>query len=220
VFKPEVYYIGGAMKRFSKWIGVIIVCFCVMSLSFPAQAENMSPSYVVLKGGIYSPQNDGFKNFDTGFNGEVGFGHYFNQYVALEVGSGYFKTRSTGDLGLEISSAEATLDFNVVPATAAFKVIIPIGIFELYGIGGGGAYFLWTDTKVSTDNRTSGSSGNYNQTLWGGFAGAGASIKIAPNVFLGLEGKYLWTSALKINDIDTNINLNGILATFNIGFLF
>jgi hypothetical protein len=208
------------MKALKRLVGVVIVLCCAMSLSFPAQAENTSPSYLVLKGGIYSPQNDGFKNFDTGFNGEIGFGHYFNQFVALEVGSGYFKTRSKGDLGLGISSAEASLDFNVVPATAALKLIIPMGIFELYGIGGGGVYFLWTDTKVSTDNRSSSSSGNYSQTLWGGFAGAGASIKIGPNVFLALEGKYLWTSALKINDFDTNINLNGILATFNLGFLF
>jgi hypothetical protein len=209
------------MNRFSKWIGVIMVCFCVMGLSFSAQAdENTSPSYIVLKGGIYSPQNEKFKNFDSGFNGEVSFGHYFNQYVALEAGSGYFKTRAQGDLGIGLSSAEGTLDFNVVPVTAALKLIIPLGIFELYGIGGGGAYFLWSDTKVSTNNQTAGSYGNYNQTLWGGFAGAGASIKVAPNVFLGLEGKYLWTSSLKINDIETNINLNGILATFNLGFLF
>ena len=112
------------------------------------------------------------------------------------------------------------MDFNLVPLTGALRAIIPLGAFELYGLGGGGAYFLWTDSKVSTNNRSSSSSDKYNQTLAGGFLGAGATIKVSPTVFLGVEGKYLWTSNLKLENLETDINLNGIQATFNLGFLF
>ncbi|HSO71632.1 MAG TPA: outer membrane beta-barrel protein [Thermodesulfobacteriota bacterium] len=208
------------MRIFAKLVGGIIVLSFVLVLSFPAQADSRNPSYLVLKGGIYSPQNDNLDNFDTGFNGEIGFGHYFNKNLALEVASGYFETRATRNASIEFSSAEATLDLNVVPLTLALKAIIPMGNFELYGIGGGGAYFLWTDSKVSTYAQSASSSDKYNQTLGGGFLGVGASVKISPTVFIGLEGKYLWTSALSINNIDTDINLNGFLATFNLGFLF
>jgi hypothetical protein len=208
------------MRTFAKFVGGIIVLCFVLGLSFPAYADGRNPSYLVLKGGIYSPQNDKLDKFDTGFNGELAFGRYFNRNLALEVASGYFETRATKNARSEISSAEAKLDINVVPLTIALKGIIPLDIWELYGIGGGGAYFLWTDSKVSTDSRSSSSSDKYNQTLGGGFLGVGASVKVSPTVFLGLEGKYLWTSALTVKNIDTDTNLNGFIATFNLGFLF
>ena len=208
------------MRTFAKFVGGIIVLCFVLGLSFPAQADSKNPTYLVLKGGIYSPQNDKLDKFDTGFNGELAFGHYFNRNLAVEIASGFFETRATKDARFGISSAQATLDINVVPLTVALKGIIPLDIWELYGIGGGGAYFLWTDSKVSTDSRSSSSSDKYNQTLGGGFLGVGASVKISPTVFLGLEGKYLWTSALTVKNIDTDTNLNGFIATFNLGFLF
>jgi outer membrane protein W len=208
------------MKAFKALVGGILVLACVLSFSFPARADGGNPNYLVFKGGIYSPQNDNFDNFDTGFNGELAFGHYFNRNFAMELASGYFKTKATDTTRFGISSAEATLDINVVPLTMALKAIIPMGSFELYGIGGGGAYFLWTDSSVSGGNINASSSDKYNQTLGGGFLGLGASVKITPTVFIGLEGKYLWTSTLTVNNIDTDINLNGIQATFNIGFLF
>ena len=208
------------MRTFAKFVGGIIVLCFVLGLSFPAHADSKNPNYLVLKGGIYSPQNDKLDKFDTGFNGELAFGHYFNRNLAVEIASGFFETRATKDARFGISSAQATLDINVVPLTVALKGIIPLDIWELYGIGGGGAYFLWTDSKVSTDSRSSSSSDKYNQTLGGGFLGVGASVKISPTVFLGLEGKYLWTSALTVKNIDTDTNLNGFIATFNLGFLF
>ncbi len=196
-------------------VGVFVLCVG-LSLPFPAQAQN----YLVLKGGIYSPQNEKLYNFDSGFNGELAFGRYFNKNLAMEVASGFFQTRATRSASSDIASAEATLDFNLVPLTGALRAVIPLGAFELYGLGGGGAYFLWTDSKVSTGNRSSSSSDKYNQTLAGGFLGAGASIKISPTVFLGLEGKYLWTTNLTLDNLETDINLNGIQATLNLGFLF
>ena len=204
------------MKKFAGLVGRFLVLGVVLSLPFSAQAQN----YLVLKGGMYSPQNEKLYNFDSGFNGELAFGHYFNKNLALEVASGFFQTRATRSASSEFTSAEATLDFNLVPLTGALRAVIPLGAFELYGLGGGGAYFLWTDTSVSTNNRSSSSSDKYNQTLAGGFLGAGASIKISPTVFLGLEGKYLWTTNLSLDNLETDINLNGIQATLNLGFLF
>ena len=92
------------------------------------------------------------------WTGELGFGRYFNQYLALELGAGYFKTKATRHRVWNYRLPEESLDFNIVPATATLKLILPLGIFELYGLGGGGAYFFWTDKKVSTDNRYASSS--------------------------------------------------------------
>ncbi len=208
------------MRVFAKLVGGIIVLCFVLGLSLPTHADSRNPNYLVLKGGIYSPQNDNFDKFDTGFNGELAIGHYFNRNLAIELASGYFETRATKNANSGISSAQATLDLNVVPLTVALKAGIPIDNFELYGIGGGGAYFLWTDSKVSTNSQSTSSSDKYNQTLGGGFLGVGASLKVSPTVFLGLEGKYLWTSAFTVKNTDTDVNLNGFIATFNVGFLF
>lgn len=59
-------------------VGVLVLCV-VLSLPFPAQAQN----YLVLKGGIYSPQNEKLYDFDSGFNGELAFGRYLNKNLAL-----------------------------------------------------------------------------------------------------------------------------------------
>jgi hypothetical protein len=205
------------MRTFSKWVGGFIVLCFVLVLSFPAHADR---NYLVLKGGIFSPQNDKLDSFDTGFNGELAVGHYINKNLALEFGSGYFVTKGTQNGRFGISSAQATVDINVVPLTVALKGVIPVDIWEFYGIGGGGAYFAWSDSKVSTNNREQSASDKYNQTLGGGFLGVGASVKVSPTVYLGLEGKYLWTSALNVKNIETDVNLNGFIATFNLGFLF
>ncbi|HMK65050.1 MAG TPA: outer membrane beta-barrel protein [Thermodesulfobacteriota bacterium] len=203
-------------------IGIMILCLAV-GFSLPAQAQTVKGNYGVLKGGIYSPQNSNLDQFGTGFNGELAFGHYFSKNFALEFGSGYFQTNrnSSGNFG------NATLTFNVVPVILTLKGIIPLDkSVELYGLGGGGAYFLWTSTSASANNQYYYSSSADNTTLAGGFLGMGINFKITPTVFLGLEGKYLWTSNVTLKNYNntysytTDVNLNGIQATFNVGFLF
>jgi hypothetical protein len=201
-------------------MGCVILCFA-LGFYLPAQAENIKSNYVILKGGIYSPQNDQLTHFDTGINGELNFGHYFNRNFALEIGPGYFQT--TRSLNNAINT---DLTFNVVPVTLAIKGIIPADIFEFYGIGGGGAYFLWSSTSSTVDDRYYYSNNGDTKILVGGFLGLGVTFKVTPTVFLGLEGKYLWTSNVTVNNYNntssytSDVNLNGIQATFNLGFLF
>lgn len=122
------------MKKSAGLLAGLCVLVMALSLASPALAQN----YLVLNGGLYSPQNEKLYDFDSGFNGELAFGRYFNKNLALEVASGYFKTRATKTA--DVASAEATLDFNLVPLTGALRAIIPLGAFELYGIGGGGLF--------------------------------------------------------------------------------
>ena len=208
------------MRTFTKLVGgIIILCF-VLGFSFPAHAESGVPYYAVLKGGIYSPQNSNLDSFDTGFNGNFAMGYYLNKNYAFELESGYFHSSANKSVNNQFLSGKGTLNINVVPLTLALKGIIPIDNFELYGIGGGGAYFAWSDSSVAVNNQNRSSSNNYNQTLVGGFLGVGVNYNITPCVYVGLEGKYLWTSSLTVDNIDTDTNLNGIIATFNLGFRF
>ena len=90
------------MKRFSRWIGVIIIFFCVMGLSFTAHAE--SGDYSVLKGGIYSPQTKDLDSFDTGFNGDIALGYYLNKNFAFELESGYFHSKANKSVNNQFRS--------------------------------------------------------------------------------------------------------------------
>ncbi len=199
-------------------MGVIIVLCCALGLSFPAQAQYRLPNYVVVKGGIYSPQTGDLDGFKTGFNGEAAFGHYFDKNWAIEAGGGSFETKGSKDLFLAPDSSPTSVRFTVVPLTVAFKGLIPVDKFEFYGIGGVGAYFLSTDIDRSDNSRRRRDSDPDSETLFGGFVGLGATFNFTPRLFVGVEGKYLWTTTTTV--INADVNLTGIQATANIGFRF
>ena len=206
------------MKGLSKLIGMVIVLCLALGLSFPVQADKKFLNYVVAKGGIYSPQSGDLSGFDSGFNGEVAFGHYFDRNWVLEGGIGNFETSGRKDLLLIPGSSPTSVRFRVVPLTATFKGLIPVNKFEFYGIGGIGAYYLETDLDDLDNSRRHRDSDRESASLFGGFLGLGGTFNLTPRLFIGLEGKYLWTTTATI--INAKTNLTGIQATANIGFRF
>jgi len=166
------------------------------------------PNYIALKLGAYFPQHSDMDNFDTGFNGELALGHYFNQNVALELSAGYFK--SEGDIpGV---SGEVTS----IPILVNIKLVAPLTGGELYALAGGGVYI--TDFEASALGVTV--SGD--DTVFGFQVGIGGNVNLSQNAFLGLEGKYFWAKpsfdVLGVASID--IHIDGIQATANIGYRF
>jgi outer membrane protein W len=192
----------------------------------PPPAETKSagaviPNYFVAKAGAYFPQDKWdvldlgvFEySLDTGFNGELAFGHYFNRNWALEFGIGYFQTSGDDTFGTIVSSKSS---MDVMPVTLAIKGIIPADKFEIYGLGGIGAYFVWVDEKLN------GIKFSDQDIVFGGFLGAGVNYNITPTAFIGLEGKYLWTDKASFSDglWGQKHKLDGWIATFNVGFRF
>jgi hypothetical protein len=168
--------------------------------------------YIVLKAGIYTPTSNALKSFDMGFNGEVAIGHYFNPYFATELGVGYFASSYS-------DSGSRKFDLWAVPLTLALKAIYPIGKFELYALGGVGAYFA--GAKLDNSNYS-------NATALGGFLGGGANLNFDRNWFfndtwyIGIEGKYLLarpTFNFPGTDVGTT-NIDGWIVTGNIGYKF
>jgi opacity protein-like surface antigen len=214
---------GEIMKKTS--LLFLLLAVVLIGISSPAFAveENEKPSnYVVLKGGIYSPS----MSFDidnaaggatvtnsklhmdskTGFAGEVAFGHYFMPMLALELGAGYFESKGSPAAG----PGETKL--RVVPLIATGKVLIPLGIFEPYGLGGIGAYI--TDLDVNINN---GNSHTTSEVTYGLHAGVGFNINFKKNMFAGLEGKYLWAEP---SFGGQHLKLDGFITTATLGFRF
>jgi len=182
-----------------------------------ASSQDTPSNYIVLKGGIYSPSMSfDLDNFNggnrthldskTGFAGEVAVGHYFLPMLALELGGGYFESKGHPAAG----PGESKL--RVVPLIATAKVLLPLGIFEPYGLAGIGAYI----TDLDVDGNNSNFHGS-TEVTYGFHAGAGFNINFTKSMFAGLEGKYLWAEPSFGGD---HIKLDGFITTANLGFRF
>jgi opacity protein-like surface antigen len=161
----------------------------------------------------------------VGFSGELAYGYRFDEHLAVELSSGYFgtsKTFSVSGLGSGVSLKESV---DAVPLMAAIKIIAPIKKqFELYLLAGPGAYFVNAKASFSGAALSAPSSGN--KTVVGGFLGTGVAYNITPQVFVGLEGKYLWPGNIRVTTsvgglpVIENRTMQGALFTANVGFRF
>jgi opacity protein-like surface antigen len=197
----------------------LILALAVVLLGIaPLTASAAIPgNYTALKLGGYFPQSDDLEDFDTGFNGEIAFGHYFTPNIAAELGIGYFKSETDTFfvfdpfIGLVTADAEVT----VIPVTLNVKLAYPVGGIELYGLAGVGVYI--TELELSATALGLGISESDDDTAFGFNLGLGANFNITPNVYLGAEVKYLWAEP---SFFDVDVKIDGVQATANIGYRF
>jgi len=180
----------------------------VLFLLIAAPVFAAPPNYVALKLGGYFPQNSDLDNFDTGFNGEIALGHYFNPNVALEFSVGYLE--SSG------SDAGVSGDITSYPILLSIKGVAPVPGGELYVLAGGGIYITELEASALGVNVSS------DDNPFGFQLGVGGNFNLSPNVFLCIEAKYFWAKPsfdlLGVTSVD--VHIDGIQATANIGYRF
>lgn len=195
------------MKRFFL-MGYIIITASVSFICFPHLSYS-GDYYISVRPGVYIPQyNHGFltdEKFDSGPNVEVVFGKYVNQYLAGEMGIGYFQTKG------EFAFSRTQLKEQVFDIFYTLKGLIPMGPVELYGGGGLGAYIskasFYPDHEVNTN--------------LGLHVLVGGNYNINESIFVGLEGKYLWSSASFSNgSVTVDAQLDGIFVNAIAGVRF
>ncbi len=216
------------MKRFCLVLFVIAFMVSVMSSYAAAQASN----YITLKPGIYSPQTSDLDHFNTGFNGEIAFGHQYNRNFAAEIGIGYFNSEGShqeaGQVGGTSYALREKATIDVVPITLSLKGIIPFDKWDFFALGGIGAYIARGKVTVTGNvgGTPAGGSVSDTDTVFGAHAGVGFHYNITPNWFIGAEGKYIWTNEAKLRDnvggvpVEADFKMDGILATAVLGFRF
>jgi opacity protein-like surface antigen len=193
----------------------LVVTVALLGITSPVAAQ--SANYLVLKGGIYSPSTSyDLDNFNggnttrldskTGFAGEIAVGHYFLPMFAMELGVGYFESKGSP------AALPGEAKLKVVPVTATGKILFPMGPFEPYGLLGIGAYI--SDLDVSGDSSDFRGSSD---VTYGLHAGAGFNLNLQNNMFVGLEGKYLWAEP---SFGGQDIELDGFVTTANLGLRF
>lgn len=197
-------------------IKTVFALFLVLTVALVGIAPSVSlaeypPNYVVLKGGLYSPSEDfdlqgQHFNHDDGFVAEIAYGRYFMPMFALELGAGYFESEASS----AVPAGETK--FKVVPLTLTGKVLFPIGAIEPYGEFGIGGYITETETSGTLNEAL-----DSTESVFGLHAGAGVNFNITQNIFLGVEGRYLWA---KPSWGGTDIKLDGFTVTADLGFRF
>ena len=169
-------------------------------------------SYAVLKLGSFIPESSDLDNQDAknGFAGQVGFGYYLARFFALEIDVGYMETRG--------SLRNAGIKYGLYPLEVTGRFGLPLGFVEPYLAVGLGGYYV--KTKAGNLEDTS--------TRAGFFGGGGINLNLGETFFIGAEARYLVLSAPTYNyyatpysnSATTNIDLDGVIVTGNIGFRF
>jgi len=212
---------------------VVILIPMVFIMVFIPWEASAQPFYVTLKPGVYSPKTSDHDDLDVGAYGEVAVGWRFHRNFAAEMGfAGFFTDGKdhfrfpNGTLG------EEKADVSVTPITFTLKGILPYRKWEFFGFGGVGAYLVYGDfkTRVSVSGPTTlllgELEGDDYDTVFGTHLGAGFHYNIRPNIFVGAEGKYLWTGKAKMEEASfgptplSEFKLNGFIASAVIGFKF
>ena len=200
------------MRRLS-WVLALFPFLLISFCSNQTFAEDTKSSYIVLKGGVYFPQNDDVKDFtDDGIDLEVAIGKFTSKFFMVdlggELGVGFFQTRFT-------EGAKVTTKF--FPITLNLLGKYPVGPVDIYGGGGMGAYISKTEVTVLEQSDSEVHTFYGFQTLIGG------KYNLANDLFFGLEGKYLWTKTPEIILMGvpiSDLHYDGFIVTLNIGTNF
>jgi outer membrane protein W len=196
-----------------KMVKVLALILALLTLMIPGAlwAEDEKNAYVVLKGGGYFPTSSDLSDQDAkvGFVGQLGFGYYLLPFLSLEASAGYFGTK--GDM----ENTNTERKFSIYPLELTAKLGLPILFLEPYVEAGVGGYYV---KSTAANQEETSMRGGY-------FGGAGINFNLGP-VFLGLEGRYLFLKAPAPAPTSSNpsstsdIKLDGIIGTLNIGFRF
>jgi opacity protein-like surface antigen len=185
----------------------LIAMMSLLSMA-PAYAKPLASNYVQLKVGGFFPQTSDLDDFDAGGNFEVGIGHRVAPGFAIEGNIGYFETKGTFN-DPTIGGADET--FKVVPLSLSLKGQAFFDRFEPYAEVGIGVYFIEDEI-----NGIPGSDSE-DDTQVGLHVGLGGNYNITPQVFLGVEGRYLW---LRTDTFGVDVKLDGFFLTANLGYRF
>jgi hypothetical protein len=173
---------------------VALIFAVILTLAGPAREAAAADSYLLVKGGVYSPNANEVDQLNEGVAAEIAIGRYIWPMIGLELGVGYFEASQGG------------VDLTVYPATLAAKFRLPIPVIKPYAIAGVGAYF----SKLETPG-----GGSADDTAFGYFGGVGVDFKLA-FLLINLEAKYLVAKP----DFGVETNIDGYVGTVGVGLEF
>jgi hypothetical protein len=198
----------------SKAAILCVIFFIIIFAAGNSFAEDRTGSdYMLLKAGPFIPTTDlDRKGFVNSVSAELVVGTYYSKYFALEGGVGYFQTQASKNG----SGFEEEDDLWVIPVTATFKAVLPFKGGEVNAGVGPGVYFA--NLHIEGTGILGDFSDDGHAVALGGHVTAGANIDITRRIFLGAEGKYIFTTGAHL--LGSSIKLNGVMVSGIVGYRF
>jgi opacity protein-like surface antigen len=192
------------MKRF-----VLLLALGLASPAFTfAQEESSSSTYVGLKLGPIVPKADDLQGFDNGLAIEGVVGFRASENIALELGVGRFGMSASEsgyvDIGGYLYPATITVDVVAYPVTGTAKFLMPMDKAQLYGLVGGGIYFMTAEATLDVQGYVP-ETINHSETPFALHIGGGLDFSVSPNTRIGAEVRYvigkvdMWGDGTKYN---------------------
>jgi outer membrane protein W len=175
-------------------------------------------SFVSMNGSTTVDENFGVKiDFASGWGAGLGVGYAFTDRIEVEGSVSYLKSK--GELDVYSTKAVDLGKLEMIPTTAMLKfhLLCPGPVDLWLGAGGG---WVWISDLDSSELQSS-DLGRITVKSKGAFvAGLGADFRIAPNFWLGLDGRYL---PLKVDSNGTSgtnqeLKLNPVVISANFRF--
>lgn len=207
------------MKRYSPILPAVIILLVLFPVKrvFAIEPYDYYPSYVDFKAGVFLPQSNDLDSSGNSLSGELALGARFSNHFAAEVAIGAFSVDEIPFSGFNQSGefSTGTADVTLFPVTINLKFIYPIQSADLYLEGGGGIFIAQGDLTATT-----GSSAVFDTLSdfpFGFQIGLGGEIPVNPQVFAGLDVRYIYTRA----DFDVDsFTISGMAVSAIIGYRF
>lgn len=180
--------------------------FVLLALVLPATGLAQDGSgYLAIKSGLYSYEGDLDEEHAAGFNGEITYGHYIQHLLVLEGTAGYFHDG--------VSSGN---DIRGYDLQISVKRTFDIGRYEPFIGAGVGVYFAnYKGVLKEARNRVP---MDVDDTVYGVHLLAGLNLNFHSSLFLGFEGKYIYTDDADFNG--AKIDLDGLTTMAVLGYRF
>lgn len=201
------------MKRLTVFIAALVFLIIVSLPPYSFAEDRTGSGYILLKAGPFIPTEDlDRKGFVKSLSGELVVGTYYTRNLALEAGVGYYQTQASQN-GSGFNEED---DIWVIPLTITFKGVLPFSGGEVSLGVGPGVYFANARAEGST---ASGDFSNDGHAIAvGGHGVVGVNFDITKKVFIGVEGKYIFTSGAHL--LGSTIKLNGFIGSGVLGYRF
>lgn len=183
---------------------LLLLSFILLIL-YPVSAFGQNNKhYFSLKPGLFFFLGDLKDKHHMGFYCEIVYGYKLNKNFALELGTGWFHDGASGKPYGNEAKGE--------PVTFTVKCMFPIKNFKPF-VGGGVNIFF-----VKYEGKLKGVHVHDKDNILGGHFLIGAEYNIIPTIFIGIEGKYIFTEKADFDGV--KVNLNGIASIMRLGLRF
>jgi len=182
------------MKRIFLLSSIVIIFLS------PASALGQdNPQYFKVKLGTYFFSDDLKDAHPMGFNGEIVYGYHLNHELVLEGGAGYF--HDGVPKGNDVRGKSFTISVKKKFSAESFEPFAGAGL-GVYAT----KYEESSNGDISTDT----------DTVFGGHLFIGMNYNVTPSMFIGIEGKYIFTEKAKYNGVKAD--LDGFATMLSLGF--